>query len=93
MRSSSKSGYPDGQKQADGLPVLIEVTFRYTKTGWRLSDCLNLIQIKWLKDNDDLLFRNAYKFISTLEYINHKLTGVCASDPLNAGITHLFNIT
>lgn len=24
----------------------------YYKTGWRLSNCLNLIQIKWLADND-----------------------------------------
>lgn len=65
----------------------------YLKTGWRLSGSLNLVQIKWLKDNKADVFNKAFKFISTIEYINYKLTGVFACDLTNAGITQLLNIS
>jgi sugar (pentulose or hexulose) kinase len=82
-----------GKKQTEELLEGKPDDFYYKKTGWRLSNCLNLIQIKWLKDNKPLLFNTACKFISTVEYINFKLTGTFAIDPSNAGMTQLFNIT
>jgi sugar (pentulose or hexulose) kinase len=82
-----------GQKQTDDLLSGKDKNFYYYKTGWRLSNCLNLVQIKWLKDNKPELFKSAYKFISTVEYINFKFTDKFVIDPSNAGMTQLFNIT
>ena len=70
-----------------------EKDYFYLKTGWRLSNSLNLVQIKWLKDNKANIYNEAFKFISTIEYINFKLSGVFAGDLTNAGITQLLDIT
>lgn len=81
-----------GEIQTSELQSGKDANFYYHRTGWRLSNCLNLIQIKWLKDNKPELFDKAYKFISTIEYINFKLTGKFATDPSNAGMTQLIDI-
>ncbi|MDD3840779.1 MAG: FGGY family carbohydrate kinase [Clostridia bacterium] len=64
----------------------------YKKTGWRLSSGLNLAQIKWVKDNQPEIFKNTHKFLSTIDFINYKLTGEYVIDLTNAGITHLADL-
>ena len=81
-----------GESQAAALLSGKEKDYYYCKTGWKLSNGLNLIQIQWIKDNDPRLFEKVYKFISTVEYVNCRLVGQPVTDPSNAGMTQLFNI-
>lgn len=64
----------------------------YHKTGWRLSSGFNFLSMMWLKENEPELFQKTDKFLSVNEYLNFKLTGNFAGDPVNAGITQLFDI-
>lgn len=81
-----------GYSQSKELSLQRDKDFYYMKTGWRLSDGLNLIQIKWLKDNNPEIFKKTHKFISTVEYINCKLMGETCGDPTNAAMTQLLDI-
>jgi sugar (pentulose or hexulose) kinase len=81
-----------GQKQTEDLISAKPENFYYERTGWRLANCLNLVQMKWLKDNNPELFKHSDRFLSTVDFVNHKLTGTYAIDPSNAGMTQLFNI-
>lgn len=67
--------------------------FYYRKTGWKMSTWGNAIQIKWLSDNEKEVFNKAYKFLSTMDFINMKLTGSFVIDPTNAAITQLMDIS
>lgn len=59
-----------GKKQRLELNCNKEDDYYYNITGYKLSDGGNLIQIKWLKDNEPETFNNTYKFLSTIDYIN-----------------------
>ncbi len=58
-----------GIKQQTDLLNLHNDKFFYEKTGWKLSCCGNLIQIKWLRENKPDIFSETYKFLSTIDYI------------------------
>ena len=64
----------------------------YKTTGWNLSDGLNAVAIRWMQENEPFLFEKTFKFLSTIDFIIMKLTGLYAIDPSNAGITQLYNI-
>jgi len=80
------------EKQGKELNDKYGVDYFYDKTGWKIANCFNLPQIMWMKENNTELFDSVYKFLSTIEYINYKLTGSYAIDQTNAGITQLYNI-
>ncbi|MBQ7669224.1 MAG: hypothetical protein IJS45_00715 [Clostridia bacterium] len=65
----------------------------YKKCGWPLSPAGDAAKLLWLKNNDPDTFNSAKCFPSTIEYINKKLTGRFVTDPTNAAIRQLFNIT
>lgn len=81
-----------GTKQQTDLLNLHNDEFYYKKTGWKLSCGGNLIQIRWLKENKPDIFSKTYKFLSTIDYINYKLTGNYVIDPSNAAMTNLMDI-
>ena len=81
-----------GIDQRNDLLNLHPDKFYYEKTGWKLSSGGGLIQIKLLKQNDLNLFERTYKFLSTIDFINFKLTGRYAIDHTNAAMTHLMDI-
>lgn len=81
-----------GAKQQTDLLNLHNDEFYYKKTGWKLSCGGNLIQIRWLKENKPDIFSRAHKFLSTIDYVNYKLTGNYAIDPSNAAMTNLMDI-
>jgi sugar (pentulose or hexulose) kinase len=64
----------------------------YLKTGWKLSSGLFAVKILWLKQNRPDVFHATHKYLSTLDYVNMKLTGKYVIDPTNAGITQLMNL-
>lgn len=81
-----------GVKQQRDLLKLHSDEFYYKKTGWKLSAGGNLVQIRWLKENRPGIFERTYKFLSTIDYINYKLTGNYVIDPTNAAMTNLLDI-
>lgn len=64
----------------------------YRKCGWLPNPSLDAAKILWMRNNDPETFTAADTFISTLEYINIKLTGQNVIDPTNAAIRQLFNM-
>lgn len=82
-----------GEKQRAELNYNKSEDYYYNLTGFKLSDGGNLIQIKWLSDNEPEIFKKAHKFLSTIDYVNFKLTGKYVIDVTNAAMTQLLNIT
>lgn len=66
--------------------------FLYQKTGWHLIPGQNLLQIRWMKENEPQLFAKTRWFLSVPDYISYKLTGILAIDPSNMGINQLGDI-
>ena len=64
----------------------------YRKAGWPLSCCNDTPKILWLKKNRPEIFEAAHSFVSTLEYMNFKMTGENVSDPTNTAIRSLMDI-
>ena len=64
----------------------------YVKSGWTPASSLDASKIMWIRKNEPELFRSAAYFISTLEFMNIKLTGQNVIDPTNAAIRQLMDI-
>ena len=79
------------QKQAY-LQEVGEAQSMYRKTGWKLGNGLNAMQIRWMKDNEPELFQKTAMFLSVPDYISYKLTGIAAVDLSDVGINQLGNI-
>lgn len=58
----------------------------YGKTGWPVSAGMTFPKIIWYKENKPSIFEAADKFLSTVDYINFKLTGEYVIDPSNAAL-------
>jgi Sugar (pentulose and hexulose) kinases len=65
----------------------------YNKTGWKLGTGLNIVKIQWIKNNENDIYKRTYKFLTTIDYVNYKLTGNYIIDPSNAAMTQLMNVT
>ena len=65
----------------------------YRSCGWAQSATSDDAKILWLKNNRSDIYKKTFCFVSTLEYINHMLTGQCVSDPTNSAIRGMYNIT
>lgn len=64
----------------------------YKATGTPLHAMSPLCKLRWLKEANPELFKNAHKFISVKEFIWHQLFGEYAVDYSIASATGLFNI-
>lgn len=64
----------------------------YEKSGWRLTPAGDASKILWLKNKCPEVFNKARSFVSTVEFVNYKLTGENVTDPTNAGIRQLFDM-
>lgn len=67
-------------------------TIFYQKTGIPIHPFSPMTKLAWLKENEPLLFQNAFKFISLKEYIWHKLTAEYVIDSSMASGTGIMNI-
>ncbi|MDO4343335.1 MAG: FGGY family carbohydrate kinase [Eubacteriales bacterium] len=65
----------------------------YLKTGWKLSDCYNFIQICHIRRSDPELFDRIAYFLSAADYLTCRLTGQCVIDENNAENSQLCNVT
>ncbi len=64
----------------------------YKKSGWGLSANLDACKLLWLTKHRTEDLERAYKFISTLEYMNYCLVGKYVIDPTNAAIRQLMDV-
>lgn len=80
------------QKETDDLIKKFGEEEIYKKSGWAPSPYLDASKILWIRRNEPGLFKSAACFISTLEYMNLKLTGKNIIDPTNASIRQLMDI-
>lgn len=78
--------------EAEALANAIGTEEIYRKCGWLPNPSLDAAKILWIQKNDPNTFAMADTFISTLEYINLKLTGKNIIDPTNAAIRQLYNM-
>ena len=63
----------------------------YQTVGIRPSENYTLAKIVWLKNHYPSLYERTYKFLSSKDFINFKLTGVFATDPLDATYMHMYD--
>ena len=65
----------------------------YRKCGWRLAPSLDAAKLLWMKKNQPDVFSSAGCFPSTIEFMNFKLCGRYVTDPTNAAIRQIFDIS
>ncbi|MCL1793809.1 MAG: FGGY family carbohydrate kinase [Oscillospiraceae bacterium] len=78
--------------EAGELASLLGEEEIYRKTGYAANAALDAAKIAWIKNNWPEIYENAASFVSTLEFVNYKLTKKNLIDPTNAGIRQLYNI-
>lgn len=77
--------------EAGALEKKLGASYIYATTGWQISPYLDAAKIMHVKNRQG--HEAVSRYISTIEYINLKLTGQAAIDPTNAAMRQLFNIT
>ncbi len=80
------------KQEAEELADAVGAEKIYRKCGWQVSPVLDAAKLIWLRQHENEVFSSADCFITTLEFINMKLTGRKVIDPTNAAIRQLFNI-
>jgi sugar (pentulose or hexulose) kinase len=78
------------QAEADTLEACLGGDSIYHTTGWRMVPSCDAAKIRYMKAHKK--YEGAKKYLSTLEFINLKMTGNAVIDPTNAAIRQLFNI-
>jgi sugar (pentulose or hexulose) kinase len=76
--------------EAHRLEELLSAEYIYRKTGWRISPSGDAPKILYMKKKKE--FTAAWKYLSTADYINFKLTGRAVIDITNAAIRLLPDI-
>ena len=80
------------EKIAEGIRKSTDAEKIYKETGTPIHSMSPLCKIKWLKENDPRIFKNAFKFISIKEFIWFRLFKSYQADYSIASATGLFNI-
>lgn len=79
-------------REAEELAEAVGSEDVYRKSGWQANAALDVAKILWLRRHEPSLFRKTAMFLSTLEFMNGRLTGRFAADPTNAAIRQLYDI-
>lgn len=80
------------EKIAEDIRKSAEAEKIYKATGTPIHSMSPLCKIKWLKENEQQIFTNAFKFISIKEFIWYRLFNTYQIDTSIASATGLFNI-
>jgi len=64
----------------------------YEASGWRLNGFMMASRAVWYRRNQPDLWARAKQYLTTVDYVNLRLTGRAAIDPTNAAMTQLFDI-
>ena len=78
--------------EAKALAEVIGEEAIYQKTGFPVNPALDMAKIAWIKNNWPDVYQKAASFVSTLEFVNFRLTGENVIDPTNAAIRQLMNL-
>lgn len=79
-------------KEAELLSDKVGADRIYRKCGWGPGASYDISKIMWLKKHRRDIYGRSFSFVSTIEYINHMLTGINIADPTNAAIRGMYNI-
>ena len=79
-------------ENADYFNDILKNVDIYKISGWQQIYAMTAMQILYLKHFNKELYSTTHKFLSAVDYINYKLTGIAAIDPSNAAMTQLYNI-
>ncbi len=66
--------------------------FFYQKTGWRLSNCYNFVQILHMRRQSPELFAKTAYFLTVADYLHWRLTGWMVTDANSTGNSQLCNV-
>lgn len=69
-----------------------EGEYVYKTSGWRCDPSFDPPKMRWLAAHESDLFKHADHFVSTVEFINQRLTGRNVTDPTNAAMRQLINV-
>ena len=83
MRATEECKVLDDALGEDGI---------YNRCGWTTDPGSDAAKLLWIKKHEPEVFEKTYSFLSTIEFINEKLTGQNVVDPTNASIREFFNI-
>ncbi len=64
----------------------------YNTSGWRCDPCFDPPKMRWIAAHEPELLRRAHQFVSTVEFVNHMLTGRSVTDPSCAAMRQLINV-
>lgn len=78
--------------EAAELCAAIGTDALYRVSGWKPGAAYDCAKILWLRRHRPEVFAQAASFVTTLEYMNQRLTGNNVSDPTNAAIRILYDI-
>jgi sugar (pentulose or hexulose) kinase len=78
------------QAEADTLEARLGGDTIYRTTGWRMVPSCDAAKILYMKTHRE--YERAVMYLSTIEYINLKMTGSPVIDPTNAAMRQLYNI-
>lgn len=65
----------------------------YLRSGWRLSSAALMMRARYLQKTRPDAWAKAYKYLTTVDFVNYKLTGRFVIDQTNAGMNQLMNVT
>ena len=77
------------QEEADKIESIMGSGEVYRICGWRCGPSFDAPKILWMKNHG---YKGAKLFLSTIDYINLKLTGRAVIDPADAAIRQLYNV-
>jgi sugar (pentulose or hexulose) kinase len=78
------------QAEADFLESRLGKERIYRTCGWRAGPGFDAAKIRYMKNHAE--YKEARRYLSTIDYINMKLTGRAVIDPACAAIRQLYNI-
>ena len=81
------------QQEAEELTAALGKEKIYHVCGWPVNPSLDAAKLIWMQKQEPELYNRAYQFVSTLEFVNRRLTGNSVTDPTCGAIRQLFNIT
>jgi xylulokinase len=80
-----------GRQEAE-MERKLGMDYVYRTTGHRISASYSAAKLLWVRDNENGVYRRAYKMLHAKDYIIYKLTGKFVTDYSDASGTNLFDL-
>jgi xylulokinase len=80
-----------GMQEAE-MEQKLGMDYVYRTTGHRISASYSAAKLLWVRDNENEVYRQAYKMLHAKDYIIYKLTAKFVTDYSDASGTNLFDL-